>query len=105
MQMFTNIIEFIVGIGVFINAILFVPQIMKLIKWKNAQSLSLLTFIGFDIINILLVIHGLIRHDNILFFGYMLSVIANSFIIFLVIKYRCFDEQKSLQNVIKNINK
>ncbi|HLX54634.1 MAG TPA: PQ-loop domain-containing transporter [Aquella sp.] len=92
MQSFINIIEFIVGIGVFINAILFIPQIVKLIKWKSAESISLLTFIGFDIINMLLVIHGLIRHDNILFFGYMLSVVANSFIVTLIIKYRYFDE-------------
>lgn len=93
MQIFINIIEFIIGIGIFINALLFIPQIIKLIKYKNAQGISLLTFIGFDMINILLVIHGLIRHDSILFFGYMASVIMNSLVIILIIKYTYFNNK------------
>jgi len=72
----TTIVEFFFSLGLFINAGLFVPQVVKLYRTKNTQGLSLLTFGGFNLIQIFAVLHGIINHDRILILGFSLSLIT-----------------------------
>ena len=81
-------IEAVFGAGMFINAVLFLPQAIKLYKTKNTKGLSLITFIGFNIIQLFSVLHGYIRDDKIFMFGMLLSLIFCGSISFLIIFYR-----------------
>lgn len=88
MKILIEFIEIIFGIGLFVNASLLVPQIFKLLKNKHANDVSLITFAGFMIINILTVLHGLIVHDKWLVIGYSCSVLTSGLVTILIIWYR-----------------
>ena len=81
-------VEFCFGLGMFINAILFVPQIVRLFKTKNPVGVSLTTFIGFNIIQIFSLLHGYIHNDYIFMFGMLLSLLLCGCISFLIILYK-----------------
>ncbi len=64
-----DIIEFLFSIGLFINAFLFIPQLLKIWRGKKADDISLTTFVGFLFIQLSIVAHGVINHDAILAIG------------------------------------
>lgn len=70
------IIEVIVSISLILNALLFIPQVIKIIKNKNAKELSLITFIGFNVMQILMLLHGYFHQEPILIIGMLLSLIT-----------------------------
>lgn len=72
--MYYNSIEFLFSIGMFLNAFLFIPQAIKIYREKNASSLSLITFAGFNFIQLTMVLHGLIHKDWFLVAGMGLSL-------------------------------
>jgi MtN3 and saliva related transmembrane protein len=84
---FQNFIELLFSFGLFINAGLFIPQIIRLYKVKSSQGLSLLTFAGFNFIQLAIVLHGLIKHDYLLAAGFALSFITCGIITILIIYY------------------
>lgn len=90
----TDFINVIFGLGLFINALLFVPQIISLFRQKHANDISLLTFAGFNLINIFAVLHGITMQDKWLIIGYSFSVITNTIVTFLIIWYRFGYKQK-----------
>ncbi|MCC2644410.1 MAG: rane protein of unknown function [Burkholderiales bacterium] len=81
-------IEFVFSIGLFINAILYIPQIIRLYKTKHADDISLLTFAGFNIISIFIFLHAFIRNDTLLMLGYAFTLITNTIVTTLIIWYR-----------------
>jgi len=81
-------VEFCFGLSMFINAILFVPQIVRLFKTKNPVGVSLTTFVGFNIIQLFCILHGYIHNDYIFMFGMLLSLLLCGCISFLVILYK-----------------
>jgi MtN3 and saliva related transmembrane protein len=83
-----DIIEIIFSFGLFINALLFLPQAIKLFKIKNSKELSLLTFAGFNVIQLFVVLHGYIVKDYLLVFGYTLSFITCGGVAVLIVWYR-----------------
>lgn len=70
------VVDFMFSMGLFFNAILFVPQALKLFKQKNAQGLSLFTFAGFNIMQLLTAWHGYLMRDYLLMFGFFLSFVT-----------------------------
>lgn len=42
------------AVSLLANAVLFIPQIVKLMKIKNSEGVSTITFLGFNVIQILL---------------------------------------------------
>ncbi|HAU0134657.1 TPA: hypothetical protein JBF03_10805, partial [Legionella pneumophila] len=46
------IIQLGFSLSLLVNALLFIPQIITLIKTKSSQGLSLITFAGFNIIQL-----------------------------------------------------
>lgn len=84
----TALIELMFGLGLFFNAALFIPQIIKLYKTKNSQGHSLLTFAGFNLIQLFTLLHGYLRKDYLLMFGFVLSLITCGIISFMIIYYR-----------------
>ena len=71
-----------------LNAYLFIPQAYKIWKNKTANNVSIITFIGFLLTQLPLVIHGFYVHDLILAFGYLLSMITCSLVVLMIFIYR-----------------
>lgn len=81
-------IEFIFSVALLINALLFIPQIIKIFREKTAKSLSLLTFLGFFLIQLVIVLHGFINHDYLLTSGYLLSMLTCGLVVALILFYK-----------------
>jgi MtN3 and saliva related transmembrane protein len=88
MILIKNVIEIGFSAALFVNAALFLPQIIRLLKVKDGKGLSLLTFGGFNLIQIFVILHGFIVKDYLLVTGYLLSLITCGFITLLIIFYR-----------------
>lgn len=95
MDIIKNIIEVIFGLALFINALLFIPQSLTILKTKSIDGLSPITFIGFLIIQISVMAHGYLYKDYLLVAGYALSVLTCGFVVLLILKYK----KNNLQNV------
>lgn len=103
-----NIIEFIFGSALFINASLFIPQAIKIFKKKTALGVSLLTFFGFLATQFAIVLHGIINRDHLLTIGYLLSMATCGAVIILAIIYRnrasiLTTEQISLNEILDQL--
>lgn len=83
-----NIIETIFVSGLFVNAVLFIPQFLKIIANKDSREVSFITFFGFWLIQLSIVLHGFLKHDYVLAFGTILSMITCGFVIGVIIYYR-----------------
>lgn len=75
-SLFYHLIEAFFGIGMFANAVLFIPQAIKVFKNNSAASLSLITFFGFNLIQLSMVLHGLLHRDWFLVLGMGLSFLS-----------------------------
>jgi MtN3 and saliva related transmembrane protein len=78
----------IFGLAMFINAILFIPQWIRLYKTKNSADISLTMFIGFNFIQLITILHSYFYKDYILMYGNILSFLIASSITFLILFYR-----------------
>lgn len=90
-MMFKSIITTVFGLSLFINAMLFVPQLIKVFRAKKAEDLSGVTFFGFCLIQIASIAYGLINEDNIMVVGYGLSFLLCGTLTILIIKYNSFN--------------
>lgn len=88
MNIVRNIIEFVFSGALFFNALLFIPQFIRIFKEKSAKAISLTTFIGFLLIQIAVILHGIITSDYILIVGYFFSLVTCGSVVFLAIIYR-----------------
>lgn len=83
-----NIIEIGFSMGLFINALLFLPQIIQLLQVKDAKGLSILTFGGFCLIQLFVILHGFIVKDYLLVIGYLISLMMCGMVTALIIYYK-----------------
>lgn len=74
--------------GAFLNAALFIPQILLLYKTKKATEVSLPMFLGFNVIQFATALHGYMSRDYILMWGYTLSFITCGLVVTLIIIYK-----------------
>ena len=58
------LVDIIFSVGLFFNAILFVPQALQIWRQKNAKGVSLFTFVGFNIMQLFTVLHGYLEKDR-----------------------------------------
>jgi len=86
--MIRQIIDIFFSLGLFINAALFIPQAIKLYRVKNSQGLSLVTFGGFNLIQLSILLHGYMTKDYLLVIGYALSLITCGAVTLLILLYR-----------------
>ena len=66
MKIIIDIIQTIFELGLFINAILFIPQAVKIVKDKGAKDVSFVTFFGFWLITLFVILHAYIAEDYLL---------------------------------------
>lgn len=96
-------IEFFFSIALFVNAFLFIPQAIKIWQDKSAKGVSLVTFVGFLIIQFAVLLHGLINKDYLLVLGYLLSMFTCGAVIYLAIKYRKRSTEITIIELIKHL--
>ena len=71
-----NIVALVFGFGMVINACLFVPQAWHLWKTKSAQGVSILSFAGFNALQLIGVLHGYLQRDYALMTGMFASFLT-----------------------------
>lgn len=86
--LFERIITGCFALGMFFNALLFIPQAVRLIKTKSAKNVSLFTFTGFCLTQIFAVLYGYINQDKVLMLGYLLSLFTCGTVTGLIVVYR-----------------
>lgn len=85
---FKDIIEFIFSSALFVNALLFIPQAVRIVKQKTAVGVSISTFLGFLLIQLATVFHGIINHDYLLIIGYLFSMVTCGSVVVLAFVYK-----------------
>lgn len=88
MNIVKEFIEFIFSIAMIINAILFVPQAIRIYRRKSAHDISFITFAGFSLIQFAAILHGYITQDYLLMYGTLISFIPCMIVTFLILFYR-----------------
>ena len=83
-----KIIEISFSLGLFINAILFIPQAIRIVQNKDAKEVSFITFFGFLLIQLATLLHGFLRNDYLLAYGTLASIITCGLVVFLIVFYR-----------------
>lgn len=83
-----QVIAVMFGLGLLVNAGLFVPQAIKIFKARSAKDVSLLTFGGFNILQFIGILHGYFQHDPYLMIGMVASFMACGAVTCLGIVYR-----------------
>ena len=95
MHTIKEISEFILGISLFLNACLFVPQTWRLYKTKDAEGISLLTFGGFIFIDIAAMVNGILFVNWAMIVGYALSTITCTSVVIAAMYYRAKHRQST----------
>lgn len=75
-------------IGLLANALLFIPQAIKLYRLKRAEEVSFITFFGFNLIQTFTAIHAYIVHDVLLLVGSVLAIITCGTVTYFAFIYR-----------------
>jgi MtN3 and saliva related transmembrane protein len=83
-----EIVAVIFGLALLGNAALFVPQALAVWRKKSDEGISLVTFGGFCILQIIGIIHGVYQHDNSLIVGLGASFLTCGAVTLLTIVYR-----------------
>ncbi len=99
--MFYQINEYIFAAGLFINAALFLPQIVSLLKYKDSREVSLITFAGFCLLQISTIIHGFYKSDFVLAAGFGVSLLTCGTLTFLIILYRIKPGKKTVNEDVE----
>jgi MtN3 and saliva related transmembrane protein len=71
-----EIVAYVFGFGMLINAALFVPQAWRIWKTKAAEGVSVLTFAGFNALQVTGVLHGYMQGDHALMTGMFASLLT-----------------------------
>lgn len=88
-----EVVESIFSAAFFINALFFIPQALRLFKEKDAKGVSIITFLGFLFIQLVVVLHVLVIHDYFLLYTYLFSMVTCGIVVVLIVMY-----SKSSQN-------
>jgi len=83
-----EIVAVIFGLGLVGNALLFVPQVIAVWRKKSDEGISLITFGGFSLLQVIGIIHGLYQHDPSLIFGMAASLLTCGTVTGLTVFYR-----------------
>jgi len=83
-----EIVAVIFGLGLLGNALLFVPQVIAVWRKKTDEGISLITFGGFSILQVIGILHGIYQHDPSLIIGMSASLLTCGSVTALTIFYR-----------------
>lgn len=77
-------------VGAFCTTISFLPQVVKVLREKDASSLSLSMYLIFTFGVCLWLIYGLLKHDSVLIVANFITLLLVSVILFTKIRYDYF---------------
>ena len=83
-----QIVAVVFGLVLLGNAALFVPQAIAVWRKKSDEGVSLVTFGGFCVLQVIGVIHGLYQHDRSLIVGLGASFLTCGTVTLLTVVYR-----------------
>jgi MtN3 and saliva related transmembrane protein len=83
-----EIVAVIFGLALMCNAALFVPQTLAVWRQKSDEGISLITFGGFNVLQVIAIVHGCYQHDLSLIVGMVASLITCGAVTFLTLFYR-----------------
>jgi len=83
-----DIVAVIFGLALICNAALFVPQALALWRKKTDEGISLITFGGFNVLQVIAIVHGFYEHDRALIIGMVASLITCGAVTVLTLLYR-----------------
>jgi len=83
-----KVVEILFSFALTVNAALFIPQGLKLFKTQNPQDLSLLTFLGFNILQLLGILHCYLQKDYSPMLGWLASFITCGAITLMIVYFR-----------------
>ena len=81
-------VALVFGLGMVLNAALFVPQAVHLFRTKTSQGVSILSFAGFNTLQAIGALHGYFQHDYALMVGMLASLITCGSVTLLAVHYR-----------------
>ena len=85
---YQKIIEVFFSFALTINAALFIPQAFRLFKTKNTGGLSILTFLGFNCVQLLGVLHCYFNQDYLPMLGWAASLGTCGAVTLMIIFYK-----------------
>ena len=83
-----EIVAYLFGLGLLGNAALFVPQAIAVWRKKSDEGVSLITFGGFSILQVVGIVHGVYQHDWSLILGMAASLATCGTVTMLTLFYR-----------------
>ncbi|MGD0913663.1 MAG: hypothetical protein ABR928_17340 [Terracidiphilus sp.] len=83
-----EIVAVIFGLGLVGNALLFVPQAIALWRKKTDEGVSLVTFGGFSVLQVVAIVHGVYERDWSLILGMAASLLTCGTVTGLTVFYR-----------------
>jgi len=83
-----QIVAVIFGLGLLGNALLFVPQVIAVWRKKSDEGISLITFGGFSVLQVVGIVHGLYQQDLSLTLGMAASLLTCGSVTSLTFYYR-----------------
>jgi len=95
MMMTKYISDLLYGSALLVNAALFIPQAWKIYIKKTADGASLITFGGFNVIQLLGFINGIYNNDYALIFGQAISFVACGLVTIQIARHKFKPSQKA----------
>jgi MtN3 and saliva related transmembrane protein len=83
-----QIVAILFGLGLVVNGLLFIPQAIALWRKNSDEGVSLLTFAGFNVLQAIGILHGILQGDLSLVLGMSASFIACGSVTGLTIFFR-----------------
>jgi MtN3 and saliva related transmembrane protein len=83
-----EIVAVLFGLGLGGNALLFVPQVLAVWRKKSDEGISLITFGGFSVLQVIGIVHGVYQRDLSLILGMAASLLTCGSVTGLTIFYR-----------------
>ena len=82
-----EIVAYVFGFGMMLNAALFLPQAWQVWKTKTAQGVSVLSFAGFNALQFIGFLHGYLQEDRALMSGMLASLLTCGSVTLLAASY------------------
>ena len=83
-----ELFDWLFGLGLGCNALLFVPQVLAVWRKKTDEGISLITFGGFSILQAVVIVHGVNHQDWSLILGMAASLLTCGSVTALTMLYR-----------------
>lgn len=85
--MIKTIFDILFDISLFVNAIIMLPQLVRILRSKVVEGLSLTSFAGIFLLQLIMAIHGYFYHDFNLMIGMFFAMIVSGSIAALIVFY------------------